>query len=145
LLKNLSTGATVAGIVKNILKLTQTFGIIHTSCTGHKAATTALNFEALSKYCKWSVCPVCFEIFTFLGMSANPKLTFDSTLYQLAAQVWQSAKCTAHLCLLMIFYICSYLLILQYRPVVQWCVRFDAGRSRVWLGRVLPRRCKSVQ
>jgi len=29
-------------------------------------------------------------------MSTNSKLTFDSTLYQLAAQVYQSAKCTAH-------------------------------------------------
>ena len=44
-------------------------------------------FKALSKYCKWLVSPICFEIFRFLGVSAYPKLTFDSTLYQLAGQV----------------------------------------------------------
>jgi len=82
LLKNLSTDATVAGIVKNILKLMQTFGN-----NSHKPQGGDHCFKALSKYSKWLVSPVCFEIFRFLGMSANPKLTFDSTLYQLATQV----------------------------------------------------------
>jgi len=82
LLKNLSTDATVARIVKNILKLKQTFGN-----NSHGPHGGDHCFKALSKYCKWLVSPVCFEIFRFLGMSANPKLTFDSTLYQLAAQV----------------------------------------------------------
>jgi len=49
------------------------------------AATTAL------KHCRNAVSalvsPVCFEFFRFLVMPANPKLTFDSTLYQLATQV----------------------------------------------------------
>jgi len=72
LLKNLSADATAAGIVKNIFKLIQTFGNnLHGPHGGHHC------FKALSKYCKWLVSPVCFEIFRFLGMSANPKLTFD--------------------------------------------------------------------
>jgi len=92
LLKDLSADATVAGIVQNILKLIQTFGN-----NSHGPHGGDHSFKALSKYCKWLVSPVCFETFGFLGMSANPKLTFDSILYQLAAQVQQSAKCTAHL------------------------------------------------
>jgi len=92
LLKNLSADATVARIIKNILKLIQAFGN-----TSHRPHGGNHFFKALSKYCKWLVSPACFEIFGFLGMSANPKLTIDSTLYQLAAQVQQSAKCTAHL------------------------------------------------
>jgi len=39
------------------------------------------SFKALWKYCKWLVSPVYFKIFRFPGMSANPKLTFDSTFY----------------------------------------------------------------
>jgi len=85
LLKNLSADATVARIVKNILKLIQTFG--NYSHKPHGPQGGDHSFKALSKYCKWLVSPVCFEIFRFLGMTANPKLTFDSTLYQLAAQV----------------------------------------------------------
>jgi len=85
LLKNLSADATVAGIVKNILKLIQTFG--NNSRKTHQRQGGDHCFKALSKYCKWLVSPVCFEIFRFLGMSAHPKLTFDSTLHQLAAQV----------------------------------------------------------
>jgi len=42
LLKNLSADATVARIVKNILKLIQTFGNNSHKPHGHKAATTAL-------------------------------------------------------------------------------------------------------
>jgi len=81
MLKNLSADATLAEIVTNILKLIQTFGSnSHTPHGGDHC------FKALSKYCKWLVSPVCFEIFKFLGMSANPKLAFDSTLYQLAVQ-----------------------------------------------------------
>jgi len=95
LLKKLSAGATVAGIVKNILKLIQAFE--NNSHKPHGPQGGDHCFKALSKYCKWLVSPVCFEIFRFLGMSTNPKLTFDSTLYQLAAQVQQSAKYTAHL------------------------------------------------
>jgi len=88
LLKNLSVDATVAGIVKNILKLTQTFG--NNSHKPHGPQGGDHCFKALQKYCKWLVSPVCFEIFRFQGMfglSAYPKFTFDSTLYQLAAQV----------------------------------------------------------
>jgi len=77
-----NTTATVAGIVKNILKIIQTFGN-----NSHGPQGGDHCFEALSKYCKWLVSPGCFEIFRFLGMSSDPKLTFDSTLYQLAAQV----------------------------------------------------------
>jgi len=82
LLKNFSADATLAGIFKNIPKLIQTFG--NNSNLPHGGDYC---FKALSKYCKWLVSPVCFEIFIFLGMSAHPKLTFDLTLYQLAAQV----------------------------------------------------------
>jgi len=82
LLKNLSADATVSGIVKNILKLIQTFG---NNSHGQHGGDHC--FKALSKYCEWLVSPVCFQIFRFLGMSANPKLTFDSALYQLAAQI----------------------------------------------------------
>jgi len=89
LLKNLSTDATVDGIVNNIVKLIQTFG--------NNSHGDDHCFKALSKYCKWLVSPVSFEIFRFLGMYANPKLTFVSTLCQLAAQVYQSTKSTAHL------------------------------------------------
>jgi len=87
LLKNLSVDATVAGIVKNILKIIQRFG--NNSHKPHAPQGGDHYFKALSKYCKWLVSPVSFEIFRFLGrpMSANPKLTFDSALYQLAAQV----------------------------------------------------------
>jgi len=85
LLKNLSADATSAGFVKNILKIIQTFG--NNSRKPHRPQGGDNCFEALSKYCKWLVSPGCFEIFRFLGMSANPKFTFDSTLYQLAAQV----------------------------------------------------------
>jgi len=85
LLKNLSTDTAVGGIVKNILKLKQTFG--NNSHKPHGPLGGDHCFKALSKYCKWLLSPVCFEIFTFLGMSANRKLTFDSTLYQLPAQV----------------------------------------------------------
>jgi len=95
LLKHLSADATVAGIVTNILKVIQTFG--NNSHKPHGPQGGDHCFKALSKYCKWLVSPGCFEIFRFLGMSACPKLTFDSTSYQLAAQVQQSAKCTAHL------------------------------------------------
>ena len=77
MLKNLSADATAAGIVKNILKLIQTFG--HNSQGPHGGNHC---FKALSKYCKWLVSPVRFKVFRFLGMSAYPKLTFDSTLYQ---------------------------------------------------------------
>jgi len=81
LLKNLSAHVTVAGNVNNILRLIQTFGNnLHRPQGGDHC------FKALSKYCKWLISPVCFEIFRFLGMSANPILTFDSTLHQLAAQ-----------------------------------------------------------
>jgi len=82
LLKNLSVDVTVAGIVKNILKLIQTFGN-----NSHMPQGGDHCFKALSKYSEWLVSPVCFEIFRFLGVSANPKLTFDSTLYQLATHV----------------------------------------------------------
>jgi len=82
LLKNLSADAIVAGIVNNILKLIQSFGN-----NSHGPHGGDHCFKALSKCCKWLVSPVCFEIFRFLGISANPKLTIDSTLYQLAAQV----------------------------------------------------------
>jgi len=85
LLKNLLADATVAGIVKNILKIIQIFG--NKSHKPHGPQGGDHCFEALSKYCKWLFSPVCFEIFRFLGISANPKLTFDSTLYQLAAYV----------------------------------------------------------
>jgi len=85
LLKNISVGATVAGNVKNILKLIQTFG--NNTHKPHGPHGGDHCFEALSEYCKWLVSPVCFDTFRFLGMSANPQLTFDSTLYQLAAQV----------------------------------------------------------
>jgi len=85
LLKNLSADATVAGIVKNILKLIQTFE--NNSHKPHGPHGGDHCFKALSKYWKWLGSPECFEIFRFLGMSANPKLTFDSTLYQLAVQV----------------------------------------------------------
>jgi len=85
LLKNLSADATVAGIVKNILKLTQTFGNNSHKPQGPQGGDHY--FKALSKYCKWLVSPACFEIFRYLGMSSNPELTLDSTLYQLAAQV----------------------------------------------------------
>jgi len=85
LLKNHSADATVAGIVKNILKLIQPFG--NNSHKPHGPQSSDHCFKALSKYCKWLVSPVCFKIFRFLGMSANPKLTFGSTRYQLAAQV----------------------------------------------------------
>jgi len=85
LLKNLSADAILAGIVKNILQPIQTFG--NNSYTPHGPHKGGHCFKSLSKYYKWLVSPVCFEIFGFLGMSANPKLTFDSTLYQLAAQV----------------------------------------------------------
>jgi len=85
LLKNLSADSTVAGIVKNILKLMQTFG--YNSHKPHGPQVGDCYFKALSKYCKWLVFSVCFEIFRFLGMSAYPKLTFGSTLYQLAAIV----------------------------------------------------------
>jgi len=95
LLTNLSADATVAGIVKNIFKLIQTFG--NNSHKPHGSQRGDHCFKALSKYCQWLVSPVCFEIFRFLGTSGNPKLTFDLTLYQLAAQVQQSAKYTAHL------------------------------------------------
>jgi len=83
--KNLSADASVAGIVKNTIKLIQTFG--NNSHKPHGPQGGDHCFKALSKYCKWLVSPVCFEIFRFLGMSVNPKLTFDSTLYQLAVQV----------------------------------------------------------
>jgi len=85
LLKNLSADATVAGIVKNILKIIQTFGNNSHKPHGQKGGEHC--FKALPKYCKWLLSPVCFKIFRFLGMSVNPKLTFDSTLYQLAAHV----------------------------------------------------------
>jgi len=102
LLKNLSADATVAGIVNNILKPIQRFG--NNSHGPHGGD----HFKALSKYRKWLVSPVYFEIFGFLGMSANPKLTFASTLYQLVAQVQQSAKCTAHLrCALLALAFCT--------------------------------------
>jgi len=95
LLKKHSADATSAGIVKNILKIIQTFG--NNSQKPHGPQGGDHCFEALSKYCKWLVSPGCFEIFRFLGMSSNPKLTLDSTLYQLAAQVYQSSKRTPHL------------------------------------------------
>jgi len=82
LLKNLSAYATVAEIVKNIFRLIQTFG--NNSHVPHDGDHC---FKALPKYCQWLVSPVCFEISGFLGMFANPKLIFDSTLYQLTAQV----------------------------------------------------------
>jgi len=86
LLKNLSADATAAGIVKNIHdNRLQTFG--NNSHKPHGSQGGDHYFNALLKYCKWLVSPVCFEIFRFLGMSANPKLTFISTLYQLATQV----------------------------------------------------------
>jgi len=85
LLKNLSADATSAGIVKNILKIIQTFGNNSHKPNGPQGVDHC--FEALSKYCKWLVSPGCFEIFRFLGMSSNLKFTFDSTLYQLAAKV----------------------------------------------------------
>jgi len=53
----------------------QTFG--NTSHKPHGPQGGDQCFKALSKYCKWLVAPVCFEIFRFLGMSANPKLTSD--------------------------------------------------------------------
>ena len=83
LLKNLSADATVAGIVRNILKLIQTFGN-----NSHGSHSSDHCFKA---FCRNNVngwfLLYGFEIFRFLGMSANPKLTFDSTVYQLAAQV----------------------------------------------------------
>jgi len=36
--------------------------------------------------CKWLVSPVWFRNFGFLGMSANPELTSDYSLYLLAVQ-----------------------------------------------------------
>ena len=75
----------LAGIIKNILKLIQAFG--NNSHKPHGLQAGDHYFKALSKYCRWLGSPVCFEIFRFLGMSANPKLTFDSTLYQLEGQV----------------------------------------------------------
>jgi len=88
LLKNLSAGATAAGIVKNILKPIQTFGN-----NSHKPHGCDQCFKVLSKYGKWLVSPVYLEIFRFLGMSANPKLTFDSNLHQFNNQ--QNAQHTA--------------------------------------------------
>ena len=85
LLKHLSADATVAGIFKNILKLIQAFG--NNSHKPHGPHGGDNCFKALSKYCKWLLSLVCFEIFRFLGISANPQLTFDSTLYQLSGQV----------------------------------------------------------
>jgi len=85
LLQNHSADATVAGIVNNILKIKQTFG--NNSRKPHGPHGGGHCFKALSKYCKWFVSPACFEIFRFLGMSANPTLTFNSTRYQLAAQI----------------------------------------------------------
>jgi len=85
LLKNLSADASVAGIAKNILKIILTVG--NNARKPHGPQGREHCFKALSKYCKWLVSPVCFEIFRFLGMSANPKLIFDLTLYQLAAKV----------------------------------------------------------
>ena len=55
LLKNLSTDATVAGIVKNILKLIQTFG--NNSHKSHGPHGGDNCFKPLSKYCKWLVSP----------------------------------------------------------------------------------------
>ena len=52
--------------------------------------------QLLSKYCKLLVSPICCEIFRFLCMFTNPKLAFDSTLYQLAAQVEKSANFAVH-------------------------------------------------
>jgi len=85
LLKNLSADTTVAGIVTNILKVIQTFG--NNSHKPHGQQVGDHCFKALPKYCKWLVSPVCFKIIRYLGMSVNPKLTFDSTLHQLAAHV----------------------------------------------------------
>jgi len=60
LLKNLSADSTVAGIVKNILKIIQTFGNnSHTSHTGYKGGDHC--FKVLWKYCKWLVSPVWFR------------------------------------------------------------------------------------
>jgi len=80
LLKNLSADATVAGIVKNILMLKQTFG---NNSHGPQAGNHC--FKALSTYCKWLVSPVCSKSSDFWVCPLI--LTFDSTLYQLAAQV----------------------------------------------------------
>jgi len=64
LLKNLSADVTVAGIIKKILKIIQTFG--NNSHKPHGPQGGDHNFKALSKHCKWLVSPVCFEIFRFL-------------------------------------------------------------------------------
>jgi len=60
LLKNLSAEATVAGIVKNILEVIQTF-----ENNSHGPHGGNHCFKALSKYCKCLIYPVCFEIFRF--------------------------------------------------------------------------------
>jgi len=59
--------------------------VFYINLTGSK--TNGRNSRTHVAPCSVTVSPVCFEIFRFLGMSANPKLTFDSTLYQLAPQV----------------------------------------------------------
>jgi len=66
LLKNHSADAIVGGIVKNILKLIQTFGN-----NSHGPHGGDHCFKTLSKYCKWLVSPVCFEILRFLGVRSS--------------------------------------------------------------------------
>jgi len=56
----------LAGIIKNILKLIQTFG--NNSHKPHRLQAGDHCFKALPKYCRWLVSPVCFEIFRFLGI-----------------------------------------------------------------------------
>ena len=109
LLKDLSADSTVAGIVKNILKLIQTFGNNSHKPHGPKAGDHC--FEAFSRNTVVSFS--CVISNRFLGMSANPKLTFDQSLYPVAAQLIISKmhstppRCTISTCVLH----CSYLLI----------------------------------
>ena len=129
LLKNLSADSTVAGIVKNILKIIQTFGNnSHTSHTGYKGGDHC--FKVLWKYCKWLVSPVWFRNLRISGYVLlilnshliRPCISLCGASLTISKMHSTPSRCTISTCVLH----CSYLLILNFSVIIlHICATFE--------------------